>query len=197
MAKRKLKNKKILLVIFILLLFVGTIAGFAIFIKNSVPELSDSVFYLKIDGKMIFNNAFGYTVNADNPLKVEVKNKLFVDEKPDYHIEIDADSSLKFAFVKDGKLCYFTPAEDVTSFFDITETVVGFELTSKGDSIDKMLECLYPDSNITVDNIFDYSSTMFWLTVILNEDVQSYVKVGFSLRRSVDSISLDIKEIIF
>ena len=184
------------MILILLLLFVA-IAGFAVFLKNNVGKLPDSVFYVKIEDKMIFTNATGYGVNADNPLNVEVKNKLFGESKPDYAINIEADSSLKFAYAKDGKLCYFSPTESVAGFFDITETDVGFALTAKGGSILDMLKCLYPDSTITVDNNFDYGSTMFWLTVASKDDVKSFVKIGFSLIHPVESVSFEVGGIVF
>lgn len=184
------------MILILLLLFVA-IAGFAVFLKNNVGKLPDSVFYVKIEDKMIFTNATGYGVNADNPLNVEVKNKLLGESKPDYAINIEADSSLKFAYAKDGKLCYFSPTESVAGFFDITETDVGFTLTAKGGSILDMLKCLYPDSTITVDNNFDYGSTMFWLTVASKDDVKSYVKIGFSLIHPVESVSFEVGGIVF
>lgn len=184
------------MILILLLLFVA-IAGFAVFLKNNVGKLPDSVFYVKIEDKMIFTNATGYGVNADNPLNVEVKNKLLGESKPDYAINIEADSSLKFAYAKDGKLSYFSPTESVAGFFDITETDVGFALTAKGGSILDMLKCLYPDSTITVDNNFDYGSTMFWLTVASKDDVKSFVKVGFSLIHPVESVSFEVGGIVF
>ena len=197
MAKRKSKINKVVPMILILLLLFVAIAGFAVFLKNNVDKLPDSVFYVKIEDKMIFTNATGYGVNADNALNVEVKNKLLGESKPDYAINIEADSSLKFAYAKDGKLCYFSPTESVAGFFDVTETDFGFALTAKGGSILDMLKCLYPDSTITVDNNFDYGSTMFWLTVASKDDVQSFVKIGFSLIHPVESVSFEVGGIVF
>ena len=197
MAKRKSKINKVISVILILLLLFVAIAGFTVFLKNNVGNIPDSVFYVKIEDKMIFTNATGYGVNADNALNVEVKNKLLGESKPDYAINIEADSSLKFAYAKDGKLCYFSPTESVAGFFDVTETDVGFALTAKGGSILDMLKCLYPDSTITVDNNFDYGSTMFWLTVASKDDVKSFVKIGFSLIHTVESVSFKVGGIVF
>lgn len=197
MAKRKSKINKVISVILILLLLFVAIAGFTVFLKNNVGNIPDPFFYVKIEDKMIFTNATGYGVNADNPLNVEVKNKLLGESKPDYAMNIDADSSLKFAYAKDGKLCYFSPTESVAGFFDVTETDVGFALTAKGGSILDMLKCLYPDSTITVDNNFDYGSTMFWLTVASKDDVKSFVKIGFSLIHPVESVSFKVGGIVF
>lgn len=197
MAKRKSKINKVISVILILLLLFVAIAGFTVFLKNNVGNIPDPVFYVKIEDKMIFTNATGYGVNADNPLNVEVKNKLLGESKPDYAMNIDADSSLKFAYAKDGKLCYFSPTESVAGFFDVTETDVGFALTAKGGSILDMLKCLYPDSTITVDNNLDYGSTMFWLTVASKDDVKSFVKIGFSLIHPVESVSFKVGGIVF
>lgn len=197
MAKRKSKINKVISVILILLLLFVAIAGFTVFLKNNVGNIPDSVFYVKIEDKMIFTNATGYGVNADNALNVEVKNKLLGESKPDYAINIEADSSLKFAYAKDGKLCYFSATESVAGFFDVTETDVGFALTAKGGSILDMLKCLYPDSTITVDNNFDYGSTMFWLTVASKDDVKSFVKIGFSLIHPVESVSFKVGGIVF
>lgn len=69
------------MILILLLLFVA-IAGFAVFLKNNVGKLPDSVFYVKIEDKMIFTNATGYGVNADNPLNVEVKINCLVKVNP-------------------------------------------------------------------------------------------------------------------
>lgn len=48
MAKRKSKINKVVPMILILLLLFVAIAGFAVFLKNNVGKLPDSVFYVKI-----------------------------------------------------------------------------------------------------------------------------------------------------
>lgn len=196
MTKRKfLKN---LIIVLVLLLLFGAIVGFVVFIKNSDSDVANSNCHVEIGGKSIFTTATGYVVGIkeDNPLFVDVKSNN--SDTVDYSVKIDADSSLRFSYVKDNKLCFFTSAEDVTSFFEIEETDTGFCVSSKGYSITYMLSCLNPDSTISFDDsIIDYKSTMFWITVSFNGDVNSFVKIGFAIKRYQHIISLDAKEIIF
>lgn len=198
MAKRKTSISKILITVLILLLLFGAIAGFAVFIKNIVIGTVTNDRFVKIGNKTIYTVGTGYHVGLkeDNPLKVDVSSGS--DENVKYTARIDVDSSLRFSYVKDNKLCFFTSSEDVSSFFEIEEIDTGFCVSAKGDSVIDMLSCLYPDSKISFDDSnIDYKSTMFWITVSFDGDVNSFVKIGFSLSQYATSITLDVKEIIF
>ena len=199
MAKRKTSLLKTLIIVLVLLLLFGAIAGFAV-LKNNVDfdEILPNTFNVKIGGKTILTTASGYKVNHFTALYVDVYSSVFVSKKADYTVKIDVDSSLRFSYVCDNKLCYFTSAEDVSDFFEIADTQSGFELRTKGDSVSSMLRVLNEGSTISFDDEnFDYNQTMFWLTVTSKDGVQSFVKIGFSLMLSVDSITLDTEEIIF
>lgn len=198
MAKRKTLLVKKLIVVFVLLLLFGAIAGFAVFIRDIDTGTATNDRFVKIGNKTIYTIATGYIVGFknDSPLKIDVLSGS--DENVKYTARIDADSSLRFSYVKDNKLCFFTSSEDVSSFFEIEEIDTGFCVSAKGDSVIDILSCLYPDSKISFDDSnIDYKSTMFWITVSFDGDVNSFVKIGFSLKRYPQSISLDAKEIIF
>ena len=198
MAKRKSSKFNIISKFLILLLLAVAIAGFAVFIKNIVIGTVTNDRFVKIGNKTIYTVGTGYHVGLkeDNPLKVDVSSGS--DENVKYATRIDADSSLRFSYVKDDKLCFFTSSEDVSSFFEIEETDTGFCVSAKGVRIIDMLSCLYPDSKISFDDSYiDYKSTLFWITVSFDGDVNSFVKIGFSLKRYAQSITLDAKEIIF
>ena len=198
MAKRKSLKFSFLPKFLILLLLVVAIAGFAVFIKNIYAGTVTNDRFVKIGNNTIYTIGTGYYVGLkeDNPLKVNVSSGS--DENVKYAASIDVDSSLRFSYVKDDKLCFFTSSEDVSSFFEIEETDTGFCVSAKGDSIIDMLSCLYPDSKISFDDSYiDYKSTLFWITVSFDGDVNSFVKIGFSLKRYAQSITLDAKEIIF
>lgn len=198
MAKRKTSISRTFIIVLVLLLLFGAIAGFAVFIKNIDTGTATNDRFVKIGNKTIYTVGTGYLVGLkeDKPLKVDVLSGS--DENVKYTARIDADSSLRFSYVKDNKLCFFTSSEDVSSFFEIEEIDTGFCVSAKGDSIIDILSCLYPDSKISFDDSnIDYKSTMFWITVSFDGDVNSFVKIGFSLKRYPQSISLDAKEIIF
>lgn len=198
MAKRKLLKFSIIPKFLILLLLAVAIAGFAVFIKNIYAGTVTNDRFVKIGNNTIYTIGTGYHVGLkeDIPLKVNVSSGS--DENVKYATRIDADSYLRFSYVKDDKLCFFTSSEDVSSFFEIEETDTGFCVSAKGDSILDMLSCLYPDSKISFDDSYiDYKSTLFWITVSFDGDVNSFVKIGFSLKRYAQSITLDAKEIIF
>lgn len=198
MAKRKSLEFSFLPKFLILLLLVVAIAGFAVFIKNIYAGTVTNDRFVKIGNNTIYTIGTGYHVGLkeDNPLKVNVSSGS--DENVKYAAKIDVDSSLRFSYVKDDKLCFFTSSEDVSSFFEIEETDTGFCVSAKGDSIIDMLSCLYPDSKISFDDSYiDYKSTLFWITVSFDGDVNYFVKIGFSLKRYALSITLDAKEIIF
>lgn len=198
MAKRKSLKFSIIPKFLILLLLAVAIAGFAVFIKNIYDGTVTNDRFVKIGNKTIYTIGTGYLVGLkeDNPLKVDVP--LDSDKNAKYKIRIDADLSMRFSFVIDNKLCFFTSSEDVSSFFEIEETDTGFCVSAKGDSIIDLLSCLYPDSKISFDDSYiDYKSTLFWITVSFDDDVNSFVKIGFSLKRYAQSIMLDAKEIIF
>lgn len=198
MAKRKSLKFSIIPKFLILLLLAVAIAGFAVFIKNVYAGTVTNDRFVKIGNNTIYTIGTGYHVGLkeDIPLKVYVSSGS--DENVKYATRIDADSSLRFSYVKDDKLCFFTSSEDVSSFFEIEETDTGFFVSAKGDSILDMLSCLYPDSKISFDDSYiDYKSTLFWITVSFDGDVNSFVKIGFSLNRFIQSITLDAKEIIF
>lgn len=198
MAKRKSLKFSIISKFLILLLLSVAIAGFAVFIKNIYDGTVTNDRFVKIGNNTIYTIGTGYHVGLkeDNPLKVNVSSGS--DENVKYATRIDVDSSLRFSYVKDDKLCFFTSSEDVSSFFEIEETDTGFCVSAKGVRIIDMLSCLYPDSKISFDDSYiDYKSTLFWITVSFDGDVNSFVKIGFSLKRYAQSITLDAKEIIF
>lgn len=205
MAKRKSSTFKGIVTFVFLLLLVGAIAGFAVYVKNSITSDNGSgdsqLFYLEIADKKIGSSAYGYKVGAvgDKSLTCNIiAAERDVDIENDFTYSIKADSGLKFTYVADNKLCLFTSAIDVSNFFVVENTNTGICVYSKGDSIPMMLSCIYPESTISYDDSnFDYDTTMFWLTVTLKENTQSFVKVGFSLKRYGDSVSLDVREIIF
>ena len=202
MAKQS-KVSKIILVLLVIALLAGAFAGISILLKKSLDGvLPDSMFFVKIADKTIFSTASGYVVNKNNPLTVEVKKSLLNDDKANYTVTIDADSELSFSYVKDGKVNLFKSSVDVSDFFVIVDNEKGFVLTAKGSSVTEMLNVLNDGSSISVDEKYiDYKKTMFWLTITSKDDVQSFVKIGFSINTSPviipDEIVLDQKEIIF
>lgn len=202
MAKQS-KVSKIISVLLVIALFAGAFAGISILLKKSLDGvLPDSMFFVKIADKTIFSTASGYVVNKNNPLTVEVKKSMLNDDKADYTVTIDADSELSFSYVKDGKVNLFKSSVDVSDFFVIVDNEKGFVLTAKGSSVTEMLNVLNDGSSISVDEKYiDYKKTMFWLTITSKDDVQSFVKIGFSINTAPviisDEIVLDQKEIIF
>lgn len=197
MAKRKLLKFSIIPKFLILLLLVVAIAGFAVFIKNYVGKVPDSAFHVNIDGKDIYSTSTGYVLSPQLDLDVAVKFPMTSDNNTEYTISIKADSSLKFTFVKDGKLCLFLSTEDVSKFFDVKNTNNGFVLSAKGFTVTDMLKVLYESDSISIEEqAIDYNQTMFWLTISPKDNAESAVRIGFSLF-GIMSISLDTEEIIF
>lgn len=197
MAKRKSSKFSIIPKFLILLLLAVAIAGFAVFIKNYVGKVPDSAFHVNIDGKDIYSTSTGYVLSPQLDLDVAVKFPLTSDNNIEYTVSVNADSSLKFTFVKDGKLCLFLSTEDVSKFFDIKNTNNGFALSAKGFTVTDMLKVLYESDSISVDEqSIDYNQTMFWLTISPKDNAESAVRIGFSLF-GIMSISLDTEEIIF
>lgn len=197
MAKRQSSKFSILPKILILLLLAVAIAGFAVFIKNYVGKVPDSPFHVTIDGKDIYNTSSGYVLSPQTALNVAVKSPSTSDNNGEYIVSVNADSSLKFSFVKDGKLCLFLSTEDVSKFFEIKNTNNGFVLSAKGFTVTDMLKVLYESDSISVEEqAIDYNQTMFWLTISPKDNAESAVRIGFSLF-GIMSISLDTEEIIF
>ena len=197
MAKRQSSKFSIVPKILILLLLAVAIAGFAVFIKNYVGKVPASPFHVTIDGKDIYNTSSGYVLSPQTALNVAVKSPSTSDNNGEYTVSVNADSSLKFSFVKDGKLCLFLSTEDVSKFFDITNTNNGFVLSAKGFTVTDMLKVLYESDSISVEEqTIDYNQTMFWLTISPKDNAESAVRIGFSLF-GIMSISLDTEEIIF
>ncbi len=173
------------------------IAGFAVFIKNYVGKVPDSAFHVNIDGKDIYSTSTGYVLSPQLDLDVAVKFPLTSDNNTEYTVSVNADSSLKFSFVKDGKLCLFLSTEDVSKFFDVKNTNNGFVLSAKGFTVTDMLKVLYESDSISVEEqAIDYNQTMFWLAISPKDNLESAVRIGFSLF-GIMSISLDTEEIIF
>ena len=197
MAKRQSSKFSIVPKILILLLLAVAIAGFAVFIKNYVGKVPASPFHVTIDGKDIYNTSSGYVLSPQTALNVAVKSPSTSDNNGEYTVSVNADSSLKFSFVKDGKLCLFLSTEDVSKFFDITNTNNGFVLSAKGFTVTDMLKVLYESDSISVEEqTIDYNQTMFWLTISPKDNAESAVRIGFSLF-GIMSISFDTEEIIF
>lgn len=197
MAKRQSSKFSIVPKILILLLLAVAIAGFAVFIKNYVGKVPDSPFHVTIDGKDIYSTSSGYVLSPQTALNVAVKSPSTSDNNSEYTVSIKADSSLKFTFVKDGKLCLFLSTEDVSKFFDVKNTNNGFVLSAKGFTVTDMLKVLYESDSISVEEQeIDYNQTMFWLTISPKDNAESAVRIGFSLF-GIMSISLDTEEIIF
>lgn len=197
MAKRKSSKFSIIPKFLILLLLAVAIAGFAVFIKNYVGKVPDSDFHVNIDGKDIHSTSTGYVLSPQLDLDVAVKFPMTSDNNTEYAISVNADSSLKFSFVKDGKLCLFLSTEDVSKFFDVKNTNNGFVLSAKGFTVTDMLKVLYESDSISVEEqAIDYNQTMFWLAISPKDNAESAVRIGFSLF-GIMSISLDTEEIIF
>lgn len=197
MAKRKSSKFSIIPKFLILLLLAVAIAGFAVFIKNYVGKVPDSAFHVNIDGKDIYSTSTGYVLSPQLDLDVAVKFPLTSDNNTEYTVSVNADSSLKFSFVKDGKLCLFLSTEDVSKFFDVKNTNNGFVLSAKGFTVTDMLKVLYESDSISVEEqAIDYNQTMFWLAISPKDNAESAVRIGFSLF-GIMSISLDTEEIIF
>lgn len=197
MVKRKSSKFSIMPKILILLLLALAIAGFAVFIKNYVGKVPDSAFHVNIDGKYIYSTSTGYVLSPQKALNVAVKSPSTSDNNGEYTVSIKADSSLKFTFVKDGKLCLFLSSDDVSKFFDVKNTNNGFVLSAKGFTVTDMLKVLYGSDSISVEEqTIDYNQTMFWLTISPKDNAESAVRIGFSLS-GIILISLDAKEIIF
>jgi len=197
MAKRKSSKFSIIPKFLILLLLAVAIAGFAVFIKNYVGKVPDSAFHVNIDGKDIYSTSTGYVLSPQLDLDVAVKFPLTSDNNTEYTVSVNADSSLKFSFVKDGKLCLFLSTEDVSKFFDVKNTNNGFVLSAKGFTVTDMLKVLYESDSISVEEqAIDYNQTMFWLAISPKDNLESAVRIGFSLF-GIMSISLDTEEIIF
>ena len=181
----------------ILLLLVVVIVGFAVFFKNYGDKVPNSLFHVTIDGKDIYSTSTGYVISPQMALNVAVKSPSTSDNNGEYTVSIKADSSLKFTFVKDGKLCLFLSTEDVTKFFDIKNTNNGFALSAKGLTVTDMLNVLYESDSISVEEkAIYYNQTMFWLTISPKDNAESAVRIGFSINGKM-SISLDTEEIIF
>ena len=197
MAKRKSSKFSIIPKFLILLLLAVAIAGFAVFIKNYVGKVPDSAFHVTIGGKDIYSTSTGYVLSPKLDLEVAVKFPLTTSNSTEYEVSVKADSSLKFSFVKDGKLCLFLSTEDVSKFFDVKNTNNGFVLSAKGFTVTDMLKALYESDSISVEEqAIDYNQTMFWLTISPKDNAESAVRIGFSLF-GIMSISLDTEEIIF
>lgn len=197
MAKRKSSKFSIMPKILILLLLALAIAGFAVFIKNYVDKVPDSAFHVNINGKDIYSTSIGYVLSPQLDFYVAVKFPLTSDNNGEYNVSIKADPSLKFTFVKDGKLCLFLSIEDVSKFFDVKNTNNGFVLSAKGFTVTDMLKVLYESDSISVEEqTIDYNQTMFWLTISPKDNAESAVRIGFSLF-GIMSISFDTEEIIF
>ncbi|GEM_PF-1483837 len=197
MAKRKSSKFSIMPKILILLLLALAIAGFAVFIKNYVDKVPDSAFHVNINGKDIYSTSIGYVLSPQLDFDVAVKFPLTSDNNGEYNVSIKADPSLKFTFVKDGKLCLFLSIEDVSKFFDVKNTNNGFVLSAKGFTVTDMLKVLYESDSISVEEqTIDYNQTMFWLTISPKDNAESAVRIGFSLF-GIMSISFDTEEIIF
>lgn len=197
MVKRKSSKFSIMPKILILLLLALAIAGFAVFIKNYVGKVPDSAFHVNIDGKYIYSTSTGYVLSPQKALNVAVKSPSTSDNNGEYTVSIKADSSLKFTFVKDGKLCLFLSSDDVSNFFDVINTNNGFVLSAKGFTVTDMLKVLYESDSISVEEqAIDYNQTMFWLTISPKDNAESAVRIGFSLF-GIMSISLDTEGIIF
>lgn len=197
MAKRKSSKFSIMPKILILLLLALAIAGFAVFIKNYVDKVPDSAFHVNINGKDIYSTSIGYVLSPQLDFDVAVKFPLTSDNNGEYNVSIKADPSLKFTFVKDGKLCLFLSTEDVSKFFDVKNTNNGFVLSAKGFTVTDMLKVLYGSDSISVEEkAIYYNQTMFWLTISPKDNAESAVRIGFSLF-GIMSISFDTEEIIF
>ena len=66
-----MKAAKIIAYILLVLIFVA-VCGFIVYYTGGFTS-DFKTFYIKIDGKDILTSADGYTLSADQPLRVEVK----------------------------------------------------------------------------------------------------------------------------
>lgn len=205
MAKGKKSIFKSIVMIVLIIMLIAAIGGVASYLVGLIEEGTgddvdgNEVFYVKIAGKKITSSAYGYKCGTvgDNTFAIDIVSDSY-DIATDFSYSVKADSGLCFTYIADDSLFQFNSSEDVSDFFVIETTDSGIVVCSKGSSLTNMLSAIYPEAEISYDDsTFDYDTTMFWLTISLKENTQEFVKLGFSLRRYDDVLSLDVEEIIF
>lgn len=195
MARRKSKATKILTYI---LLVMAIVAAIGLIIKYSDVD-SFGELYVTIDGNKYDKDIGGVVVNSIEFTEISVgyDNSLSSDNGFDYRIYANPDLDYEFVLDEDKIPFAFKGLGDCTQCFDIEVSDSSLKLKSKESSILLMIKLLYPElePEWLTDNI-DYSSDFFILEVT-SKDKKSTIKIGFTINIAVDSIDLDIKEIVF
>lgn len=123
-----------------------------------------------------------------------------IEEQKGYTVNIVPNSKAdKAEYVIDDRNYLFSGLSDITAAFKIDLNDSFFTLTvPRGFNIKTVLETIYPDKTITIDEAFLNSDAAFYTLIITSYDGTQQCRVNFGIVDGfVKGVTLDITEIVF
>lgn len=180
----------------ILIVLIGVLVFFGYFTNWFSSDFK--TFYLKVNGETVLDDDSSYVVVPNKPLNIETKYVLAVFDKKQsgyfYEIQVNPNIDLDFT-IDDKKVSIQSDDIDWRECFDIVEEEKGFTLSLKSWALLGLLQNIYPNSEITMDENLDYSKNLFNFTVY-SYDKSASVTLAICIP-AVESIELDQTRIVF
>lgn len=197
MTKQKRNFVNVLSYILIVLLVLAICGGIVYFTNGLTTEFKS--FYLTVNGEDVLDDKGGFVVSANKSLNIEVKYVFGVFNKDlsGYSYEIKANPEADFVFsVGDDSYNFAGDNLDFSKCFSIVQTETKLTLTAVAVDIENVLACLFPDSEIAINDDVDYSKDLFLLTV-KSYNGKASITLGLHYALGVQDISLDKTELVF
>lgn len=196
MSKKTTSIVRVISYLLIVFILVGGIGAIIYFTSGFTTDFT--TFYVVIDNENVLTNKGGYVVSTDNPLEVQVKYTLGFanDNLSGYSFDLCAKSDVRFDYYVDDYPYYFNGSFDWNKCFNIIYNESSFTITPKGNSLEALLQCLYPGQKIFVsdEELSKISGDLFSLT-IYSYNKESSITIDFSF--ALQEILLDKTEIVF
>lgn len=196
MSKKTTSVVRVISYLLIVFILVGGIGAIVYFTNGFTTDFT--TFYVVIDDENVLVDTGGYFVSTDRPLDVQVKYTMGFtnDNLNGYSLDLRAKSGVRFDYYVDDYPYYFNGSFDWGKCFDIVYNESSFKITPKGDSLEALLQCIYPEQDVVVpdEELSNISGDLFLLT-IYSYNKESSISIGFSF--ALQEILLDKTEILF
>ena len=188
------KIAEIISAVLIVLCIVG-IVGFVAYFTNGFTG-DFKTFYVSIDGENVMGEKSNVLLTPGEPKKVDVKYAMGFASKDIKGYKVKIVPKADFDFMVDGDTYSFAAEEDLEKGFIIRYEEESFTITAIGKMQD-ILQALYPESEVTVDNSAIPNEDLFSIIVYNKDETMSVVLNCTVNVYDVGGVILDKEEIVF
>ena len=184
------------------ILIVGVLGLGVYFVLIHTDNLNSDfkTFYVEYEGHHLdLENEHKDNVGTTHRFKIVYPLGVIAKEQKGYSVcivpNVNVDS---VEYIIDGKWYYFGALSDITAAFDVTCEEDSFTLTIPKDfTIKTVLDTLYPDKTVAVDDKYIDSDELFYTIVITSYDKSAQYIVNFGVVQIyVKDVDLDITRIV-